>query len=274
MIPRANITAWRTHVPWPANEQVEQDLALSRALVAMFSNAVVSHHATFRGGTALHKLFFSPPRRYSEDIDLVQREAGPIGKLIDAVRGTLDPWLGLPKWKHSEGRFTLTYRFETSFAPVSNMRLKIEINTREHFSVLGVTSRTFTVENPWFTGSVALPVYHLDELLGTKMRALYQRRKGRDLFDLWAALEAGAADCGRVIECFERYLAHDGVTVSRAEFEANLAAKLQSGVFLQDIKPLIVSDVAYDPVAAAAIVQGELISKLPGESWKGLQGPN
>ena len=26
MIPRANITAWRPRAPWPANEQVEQDL--------------------------------------------------------------------------------------------------------------------------------------------------------------------------------------------------------------------------------------------------------
>jgi len=274
MIPRANITAWRTHVPWPANEQVEQDLVLSRALVAVFSNAVVADQAAFRGGTALHKLFFPMPRRYSEDIDLVQRDAGPIGGLIDAVRGTLDPWLGSPRRKQGKGRFTLLYRFETSFVPVSNMRLKIEINTREHFSVLGVTSRTFSVENPWFTGSVELPVYHLDELLGTKMRALYQRRKGRDLFDLWAALEDGVADPNRVIECFERYLAHEGVTVSRVEFEANLAAKLESDVFLEDIKPLIAGDITYDPVAAAAIVEGELVSKLAGEPRKGQRGPN
>lgn len=269
MIPRANITAWRTHVPWPADEQVEQDLALSRALVEIFTDTVVASQALFRGGTALHKLFFKTLRRYSEDIDLVQRDAGPIGELVDAVRGALDPWLGNPRRKQGEGRFTLVYRFETSFAPVSKMRLKIEINTREHFSVLGMTSRTFSVDNPWFTGSVALPVYHLDELLGTKMRALYQRRKGRDLFDLWAALESGMADCRRVIECFERYLAHDATTVSRPEFEANLAAKLESEVFLEDIKPLIASEVTYDPVAAAAMVRDELISKLAGGPQKG-----
>jgi hypothetical protein len=29
LIPRANITAWRTIAPWPANEQVEQDLVIS-----------------------------------------------------------------------------------------------------------------------------------------------------------------------------------------------------------------------------------------------------
>lgn len=48
--------------------------------------------------------------RYSEDIDLVQREVGPIGTLIDAIREALDPWLDAPRWKQGQGRFTLYYR--------------------------------------------------------------------------------------------------------------------------------------------------------------------
>ena len=157
MIPRANITAWRTHAPWPSNEQVEQDLMLSRALVAMFGRQIVADQALFRGGTALHKLSFGAPGRYSEDIDLVQRDAGPIGKLIDAIRETLDPWLGAPRWKRGKGRFTLYYRFETTFAPVTTMRLKIEINTREHFSVLDTTRQSFTVDNHGSRGRPSFP---------------------------------------------------------------------------------------------------------------------
>ena len=45
------------------------------------------------------------------------------------------------------------------------MRLKIEINTREHFSVLDTTRQSFTVDNPWFKGTTELPIYHLDELI-------------------------------------------------------------------------------------------------------------
>ncbi|MBU1743247.1 MAG: nucleotidyl transferase AbiEii/AbiGii toxin family protein, partial [Proteobacteria bacterium] len=103
MIPRANITAWRSVAPWPDNAQVEQDLVISRALVEMFRHPVVADQAVFRGGTALHKLFVQPPGRYSEDIDLVQREGGPIGPLANAIREMLDPWLGQPKWKVGEG---------------------------------------------------------------------------------------------------------------------------------------------------------------------------
>lgn len=269
MIPRANITAWRAQAPWPSNEQVEQDLVLSRALIDMFNNETVAKQIVFRGGTALHKLFFGTTGRYSEDIDLVQRDAGPIGTLIDAIRETLDPWLGDPKWKQCKGRFTLFYRFETSFAPVTSMRLKIEINTREHFSVLGTKKYAFRVANPWFTGTADLQVYQLDELLGTKMRALYQRKKGRDLFDLWIALLSGKTNSNRIVECFQRYISHDGVAVSRAEFEANLAAKLKTDVFVEDIRPLIPAEIEYDPMIAADIVQDELVSKLPGEPWKG-----
>ena len=269
MIPRANITAWRARAPWPSNEQVEQDLVLSRALVAMFSHRVVADRVVFRGGTALHKLYFGEAGRYSEDIDLVQRDAGPIGELINAIRETLDSWLGSPRWKQGQGRFTLYYRFETSFAPVSTKRLKIEINTREHFAVLGATTRPFTVENPWFSGTAEITVYHLDELLGTKLRALYQRKKGRDLDDVWLALRTGEPSGDRIMECFQQYMAHDGATVSRAEFEADLSAKLASDAFLEDIRLLVPADVEYDPVTAAQIVKDELITKLPGKTWRG-----
>jgi predicted nucleotidyltransferase component of viral defense system len=269
LIPRAYITEWRTRVLWPTNEQVEQDLVLSRALVALVIVGVVANRAVLRGGTALHQLFLGVACRYSEDIDLVQRDAGPIGDLIGAIREGLDPWLGSPKWKQNEGRFTLFYRFETSFAPVSTRRLKIEINTREHFSVLGTTTRPFQVDSPWFGGKAKISVYQLDELLGTKLRALYQRTKGRDLYDLWLALCSGEPSSHRIVECFQRTMANEAAIVSRAEFEANLAAKLESNAFLEDIRLLVPVGVEYDPVAAAGIVKGELIARLPGESWKG-----
>lgn len=269
MIPRANITAWRAVAPWPSNEQVEQDLVLSRALVEMFSKKLVAARIIVRGGTALHKLFFGAGNRYSEDIDLVQRDAGPIGELCHTIREALDSWLGNPRWKQGQGRFTFYYRFETSFAPVSTKRLKIEINTREHFAVLGIETRPFTVENPWFTGTAELAVYHLDELLGTKLRALYQRKKGRDLYDLWLALGTGKPSPDRVVECFRRYMYHDGAAVSRAEFEANLAAKLADEAFLEDLRPLVPPEFDYDPVKAARVIRKQLIAKLPGEPWKG-----
>ena len=269
MIPRANITAWRIAAPWPDNTQVEQDLLLSRALVAMYERPAVAEQAVFRGGTALHKLFFDPPGRYSEDIDLVQREAGPIGGLVDAIREALDPWLGKPKWKQGKGRFTLYYRVDTTFVPVVRMRLKVEINTREHFNVLGLQRREYAVSNPWFSGEADIATYSLAELLGTKMRALYQRKKGRDLFDLWLALTEQDVDPDEIVRCFMRYMTFGETAATRAQFEANMAAKLEDALFVNDITPLLRPGLEYDIDSAWELVQESLVRRLPGEPWKG-----
>src|SRR3990167_3037788 len=111
MIPIAFINEWRAHAPWVSEAQVEQDLVLARALIEIFSDKLLAESLAFRGGTALHKLFIQPPARYSEDIDLVQIEQGPIGPILEALRKKLSPWLGEPKWKLNEGRATLIYRF-------------------------------------------------------------------------------------------------------------------------------------------------------------------
>ncbi len=269
MIPRAHVTAWRKHAPWLDDAQVEQDLLLSRAIVEMFTNETIAKQLAFRGGTALHKLFFNPPGRYSEDIDLVQLEAGPIGPLMTAVHDCLDPWMVKPTTKQGEGRVTLLYRFMTEHEPVEKRRLKIEMNTREHFSVFGLDRKRFAVSSPWYSGEAAVPVYRLDELLGTKLRALYQRKKGRDLFDLATALIRGEASEDRILESFQRYMEHVGSKVSRAQFEANLAAKAQDRAFIEDLDPLLALDSVWDFTAAIRLVSERLVARLPGEPWKG-----
>ena len=249
--------------------QVEQDLILSRAVVAMFAEPEVVRRLAFRGGTALYKLHLRPPARYSEDIDLVQVNAGPIGGVIDAIRRTLDPWLGTPRRTTKEGRVVLTYRMSAEGQPPVPMRLKVEINSREHFSVFGVEERELAVRSRWFTGTARVKTYQLDELLGTKLRALYQRKKGRDLFDLFIASRRAKVDPPRVVECFTRYLEHDGKRVTRAELEMNLHEKLSDDTFLADVEPLIAPDTAWNFGDAADYVQRELLPLLPGDPWRG-----
>jgi predicted nucleotidyltransferase component of viral defense system len=245
----------------------------SGALVDCFAHPVVASQAIFRGGTALHKLFFKPAGRYSEDIDLVQRKAGPIGDLINAIREVLDPWLGDPKWKQGQGRFTIYYRFETTFVPVVNMRLKIEINTREHSNVLGLTHSNYSVTNPWFTGKSEVVTYSLPELLGTKMRALYQRKKGRDIFDLWMALTQQNVDPKKIVRCFTEYMDHAKSSATRAQFEKSMAGKMKDALFLNDIYPLLNPGLEYDIEQAWDLINESLVKRLPGNGWKGMQEP-
>lgn len=127
----------------------------------------------------------------------------------------------------------------------------------------GLRAIPFAVVNPWFAGNADVTTYQLEELLGTKLRALYQRRKGRDLFDLWLGLQTVGLEPQRVVECFLQYMNHSGLSISRAQFEANLSAKLTHSSFLEDIRLLIPADSVYNPLLAAKTVQDLLIAELP-----------
>lgn len=199
----------------------------------------------------------------------MQVKPGAIGGVLNAIRRQLDPWLGQPKRSSGKASVTLTYRFESEVPPVRPLRLKIEINTREHFAVLEHDRLPLRVYNPWFAGESKVTTYALDELMGTKLRALYQRRKGRDLFDLWLCLKRGLIDPAQVTACFTAYMQHEGRTISRAEFERNLCEKESNSAFLDDIRPLLASEISYDAKEAVVLVRENLVSRLPGEPWRG-----
>lgn len=268
MISKAYITEWQQHAPWPDPSMVEQDLVICRALVNIFSHPILKENLAFRGGTALFKLHMLAAR-YSEDIDLVQLNAEPIGELMGNIREVLDPWLGAPKWKQTQGRVTFRYQFESEEGVP--LCLKVEINTREHFSVHGFRKHNFEVNSRWFSGASDILTYELEELLGTKLRALYQRNKGRDLFDLWYAFKekTDSPEIERTIEVFQQYLVHGGHKISRALFEKNLFEKRENSQFAGDIRPLLRPDINWDFDQAFDFVMETLIARLPGEPWQG-----
>ena len=265
MIAKDYATSWRAHAPWISDHQVEQDLVISRALVEIFGVADAGRRLAIRGGTALYKLYLHPAARYSEDIDLVQVGSEPIGGTFDAVRSVLDPWLGQPRRDLKEGRVNLVYRFWSEDPPPKPLRLKIEVNSREHFTEHGHVRIPFELTSPWWSGKAEVTTFTLDELLGTKLRALYQRRKGRDLFDLWYALVHGQVSADRVVRCFERYLREDGHHVTRAAFEENFAKKLDDRQFRADMTGLLRPGIAWDINEASRVVMGDLLAKLPDE---------
>lgn len=267
MIPRAFITGWRSRAPWTDDDLVEQDLVLSRALVRIFSHPFLASQLAFRGGTALHKLVLQSPLRYSEDIDLVQLSAGPIGGVMQALHEQLDPWLGTPSTRQGPTGVKLIYAFDSESEPRSRRKLKVEIHTREHFTVLGIERRPFVVSSPWFEGDALIAVYRTEELLGTKLRALYQRKKGRDLFDLAQSLAQLELAHDQVVRCFRRYTR--AAPVSRAELEANLASKLLDPAFAGDVRPLLAPGADWDVTAADRAVSEDLIARIPGAPWKG-----
>ena len=263
MIPKDFITEWRQCAPWISDAQVEQDLVISRAILELYSDELISKNFAFRGGTALYKLFFNEkPARYSEDIDLVQINVGPIGKYFERIKEILNPWLGKPKRNQKEGTVNLIYCFDSEDSPSRPLRLKIEINSREHFTKFGYTYVPFEVNSRWVRGQVSVRSYKIEELLGTKLRALYQRKKGRDLFDLWFALKNANIDSGDVVNAFKAYISWQKCKISKVDFEENIALKLQSKEFMNDIRLLLRVETEFDMNEAAELVLGQLIGKI------------
>ena len=81
--------------------------------------------------------------------------------------------------------------------------------------------------------------YAFEELLGTKLRALYQRKKGRDLFDLQVALDKGVVDVEKVMDCYNRYMDFSvEKPPSYKQFMQNMELKMQDSEFLGDTELL------------------------------------
>ena len=158
---------------------------------------------------------------------------------------------------------TVVYRFESEMQPVVPMRLKIEINTREHLNVLGLKEMSFEMKSGWFSGQCSVTGYEIEELLATKFRALYQRKKGRDLFDLYWALTQKNIDVEKLIFCYRLYIKNVVDTPpTQKQFLANMNEKILDKDFREDIYLLLRKGIEYDIDVAWELVRKELVEKI------------
>jgi predicted nucleotidyltransferase component of viral defense system len=262
MIPTNEIKAWSNFAPWITDEQIEQDLIICRSLIEIFSNEFLSKNLVFRGGTALHKLYLQPQPRYSEDIDLVQKNSGPIKDIIAQLQKSM-LFLGQPNVKQKTNNNTLVYRFNSENVTPVSLRVKIEINCREHFSVLGYNTKEFNVNTGWFKGKCNIQTYQLEEMIGTKIRALYQRKKGRDLYDLYKALTMSNLNIEEVITCYKEYINFvvDNPP-TRKQYLQNMELKMKDMEFLDDTVSLLRVDEKYDYYEAYELIKKIFLEKI------------
>jgi len=263
MIPKPYIAKWQEFAPWKDFAQVEQDLIISRVLVEIFNDEFLRENLAFRGGTALHKLYLSPAPRYSEDIDLVQIKPGPIKPIMQRI-GEVISFFEEERTTRVRGHGAKAlYRFTSEYENI-RMRLKLEINCKEHFNVLDWNNFPFEVKTEWFSGKTKIRTYAINELLGTKLRALYQRSKGRDLFDLYYARQNLDLNYEQIITCFKEYIsfATGKRSPSGKEFLLNVEEKENSPGFIGDIEGLLRMNVGYNQKEAFDWLKAEVISRI------------
>ena len=274
-----DILAHQQQVPWPNLRQIEQDLLLCRAMTALFDDGFLKTQVAMRGGTLLHKVHLAPASRYSEDIDLVvigDRPDEHVRKAINRVllgvlgRPTSSAWqavkLAVRNAVKPSKVLRVIYRVPSVTDPRGTpLEIVIEANVTERKSYRPISLLPFSYLFRDEMVATTVNGFEIHEMLGTKMRALFQRRRGRDLFDLyWALTEAGTpVNPAEIIELFLYYLQQEGTVATRDEFIGLLQSHLNDRGFLTDMNALLRTGIAYDPIAAGDYVIGSLLKLLP-----------
>ncbi len=275
MISQREITAWREHAPWPDDVQVEQDLLLTRCMMAIFDDEFLRANLAMRGGTALHKVHLAPAARYSEDIDLVlvhRRRRAIVGhalaKVLEPILGKpanriIDPLIVAVRNAVSKSQIIReTYQYKPTMAGRPMAKLKVEVNCNEHDPVFKIAEIPFAADGRQTT----LRTYDIDEMLGTKMRALFQRNQSRDLFDLYWALTferiGHPVDPDRIVHAFCDYMRRENTVVSADDFGAALTKKLRTPTFRKDMETMLRPGIRFDVDEAGQIVRDRLISRI------------
>ncbi|HNW06645.1 MAG TPA: nucleotidyl transferase AbiEii/AbiGii toxin family protein [Verrucomicrobiota bacterium] len=277
-ITRQDILAHQAVVPWAAQYQVEQDLLLCRAMVALFDDKFLSFQIAMRGGTLLHKVHLAPAARYSEDIDLVVVGSRPADHIRRAIRRVLSDVLGTPKasvWDtlalairntvKPSRVLRMTYSARSIIEPNRMLEIVVEANVTERKPHRAVVEMPFSFLFRDKAVQTRIKGFDIHEMLGTKMRAMFQRKRGRDLFDLYWALTKSPTpvEPAAIIESFQHYMKQEGTAAGRAEFVAILDAHLKDRGFCSDTEPLLRSGITYDPQLAGRYVKAKLLSLLP-----------
>ncbi|MEG9862696.1 MAG: nucleotidyl transferase AbiEii/AbiGii toxin family protein [Parvularculales bacterium] len=270
MIRPEQIEEWAEKTPWTDPRQVEQDMVVSRAVADIFSHPEIQDRIYFIGGTALNKIHMDKPSRFSEDIDLIQVRDKDLAPTIDAIRFGLDPWLNKPvregqeRGKSKSYIYKLYYRLPSQENPKKPVQLKIEINTRDHDHVFGLEKKPYEMSSSWHSGNAIVPIPNVHELIGRKMNALYERSRGRDLFDIGHAIREGIADPEWVIEALNKLRENRGAEpLSREDFEARLRSRVDNVAFKADMDDLMPDDQKQDIAADTALVIHHLVERLP-----------
>ncbi|MGB6450962.1 MAG: nucleotidyl transferase AbiEii/AbiGii toxin family protein [Steroidobacteraceae bacterium] len=275
-----DILAHEAVVPWSEPYQVEQDLLLCLAMRAIFEDRFLSGQVAMRGGTVLHKVHLAPATRYSEDIDLVAVGDRPAGHIRKALLRVLRPVLGREKssvWDsvHLAVRnaakpsriLRCIYKLPSVSEPGRALTIEVEANVTERIPHFPVQRLPFAVEFRGAKLGAELVSYNINEMLATKMRALFQRKKGRDLFDLYWALSAQSAlpvSVAEVLEAFDHYMQREGEPVAREKFIAHLRECLADRAgFCTDLVSFLRRDLTYDPHVAGAFVESKLLARIP-----------
>jgi len=146
---------------------VEKDFLISIFFLLLAFDkqfAPFAERAVFRGGTCIKKAYYPSETRFSDDLDFASLSVDEMTLFLGVLEGLRGQDLGVT---------TITQARKT-FEDSRGLDISLD-----YTSVLGQPNHIM------FNFMPVVPVMDIEEILAEKLRALLQRVKPRDVFDVW-----------------------------------------------------------------------------------------
>jgi predicted nucleotidyltransferase component of viral defense system len=231
------VTEWRLRP-----DVIEKDYVLGWVLAAIAAHPTAGTSWVFKGGTCLKKCFFET-YRFSEDLDFTLAPESPYDAavlrqvLLKVVAAAHDmsgnefpeDLVEVRERKDKQGRTTfqgkIGYRgpLLSPFYP----RITFDLTCHEPIQMPPTSRAIFHPYPDELPPEAAVTTYQFEELFAEKVRALVERTRPRDLYDIVFILEnrAGETDLESVRDVYERKCATKGLAAARADEIVALAAQ-------------------------------------------------
>jgi len=180
---------------------VEKDYALGWALAGIFAHEELTENWVFKGGTCLKKCYFET-YRFSEDLDFTLQDGAHLEEpFLKRVFAENADWIyeqsGLEFPPDSQDfeifenprgnpicQGKLSYRGPVSPRSGGLPRVKLDLTADEHLVLPPVRMPIFHPYSDAPDGGIEVLAYAYEEAFGEKVRALAERTRPRDLYDV------------------------------------------------------------------------------------------
>lgn len=209
---------------------LEKDYVLGWLLFAISSSSI-SDKLTFKGGTALSKVYFPEKWRLSEDLDFTILDDTDWKIILNALKNeipkiiqdTVGIQISLRPKPHANPDYLQAKMKYTG--PVSPNTIKVEITREKFVGEFAKKAVPKKFDYPKFSTSV----YLIETITAEKIRAIIERGYIRDYYDVWKLLKTKNPNKKKTKDLFLAKCKAKGITYSGIDqfFPKDIINKLE-----------------------------------------------
>ncbi|MHA1300170.1 MAG: nucleotidyl transferase AbiEii/AbiGii toxin family protein [Candidatus Helarchaeota archaeon] len=185
---------------------IERDYAQNWLLINLSKKLPIA----LKGGTGIRKVYIKD-YRFSDDLDFTMLdnirgvvvenaiiEAIQMAKRESGIKFNEDM-----KFREVKNGFTASIYFKIIKRASSPLKIKIDLTKKEN-EVLIFPLKRKKINHPYSDEcNDKIQIYSLEEIFSEKIRAIFQRTRPRDLYDVWQLSKQGLEISNKVHEKFE-----------------------------------------------------------------------